>query len=123
MGQLLFKKCFWNAIRAGEKRTTIRRWDKPRFAANRRVYSLGLGWLKIDSIETIDDLAKLTLADAQADGFASVDDLLATLKSMYPDTAGDGKRWYLVRFHADALLPVAPTTSESPATKGLFDPW
>ena len=90
--------------------------------AEQRVYSLGLGWLKIDAIETIDDLSSLTPADVQADGFASVDELLAALKSMYPDTAGDGKRWYLVRFHADALLPDVPPTSKSSSTKALSDP-
>lgn len=72
--------------------------------AGQKVYSLGLGWLVIESIEVIEDPALLSLEDARADGFDSVSDLLATLKQMYPDAADDGKKWFLLKFRTEILI-------------------
>jgi hypothetical protein len=60
MGQLLFKKIFWDALRDGTKRTTIRRWSAPRLKPGQRAWTPGVGWLAIESVEQIDRLENLT---------------------------------------------------------------
>ena len=107
MGQLLFKKVFHDRIRAGTKRTTIRRWPAPRLKPGQRVFSMGLGYLRIESVAPI-DLKQLTDADALADGFESRRALRKTLRELYPDAAGnrDGRRWFKVTFHF--VAPAAP---------------
>jgi hypothetical protein len=97
MGQLLFKKSFWNAIRSGEKRTTIRRWTSPRLKAGKRAYSPGLGWLNIESVDEI-DLRELDEADARADGFQTLSAMKKTLRELYPRQAGDGRQWFRIAF-------------------------
>jgi hypothetical protein len=99
MGQLLFKKCFWQPIRDGSKRTTIRRWLRPRLKAAQRAFAPGVGWLVIDSIEPI-TLNSLTAAHARADGFKSVRELRQTLRELYPDRRTDNRTWFLISFHA-----------------------
>ena len=47
--QLFFKKPLQEAIRAGRKRTTIRRWKTAGLRAGDRTYAPGLGWLRIDA--------------------------------------------------------------------------
>src|SRR3954452_23465468 len=69
MGQLLFKKCFWKAVRGGTKRTTVRRWATRRLKPGQRAFSPGIGWLTIDAFDVLIDLDHLTDADARADGF------------------------------------------------------
>jgi hypothetical protein len=114
MGQLYFKKYLQDAIRAGTKTTTIRRWKSPFVHAGRDAYVPGFGWLVIEAVEPI-ELAQLSDADAVADGFASLSALLAALKELYPDQADDGKRWFRVRFRRRDVTP-APTPTEP----GLF---
>src|SRR5690349_5744125 len=97
MGQLFFKKPFQDAIRAGRKRTTLRRGDRPRLKAGQRAYCPGLGWLKIESVEIV-DLERLADEDAVADGFESLTLMRQTLLAIYPDQAIDGKRWFKVGF-------------------------
>jgi hypothetical protein len=109
MGQLLFKKVFWDAIRAGTKRTTVRRWPRPRVSAGSRAFAPGVGWLAVESVDEIADLARLRESDAVADGFASVGDMIETLLSLYPAHATDGKRWFRVSFHAEADLTTEST--------------
>jgi len=96
MGLLLFKKKFLEPIRRGQKRMTLRRWDRPRVTAGRRAFCPGLGYLQIQTIEPV-DWADLNEADALADGFASLPAMRATLLSIYP-TRDDGKRWWRIRF-------------------------
>jgi hypothetical protein len=97
MGQLLFKKCFWEPIRSGSKRTTLRRWASPRVSAGGRAYTPGVGWLRVGSVEAV-ELASLDEADARADGFASLDAMMKTLAEIYPQRETDGKRWFKVSF-------------------------
>ena len=104
MGQLFFKKVYQDAIRAGLKWTTIRRWDRPRVQAGRRAFCPGLGWLRIEQVEVI-GLKSLTDADAKADGFTKLIELREALLSLYPDHATDGKRWWRVQFDVDAIKP------------------
>jgi hypothetical protein len=106
MSLLLFKKQFLEAIRAGEKRTTIRRWARPRVRAGGRAYSPGLGWVAIDHVDEV-NLRDLDDGDARADGFGSVLLMRRELKKIYPDARSDGKFWFRVRFTwaADAMTP------------------
>ena len=61
----------------------------------------GLGKVRIDAVRET-ELAELTAADAAADGFGSLDELIAALKEMYPSLgqAGDPaeRRLYTVGF-------------------------
>lgn len=97
MGQLYFKKRFQDAIRAGSKRTTIRRWGKPPVQAGKDAYVPGFGWLCVEEVEPI-ELATLGEADARADGFETRADLLKALEEMYPNRESDGKSWFRVMF-------------------------
>jgi hypothetical protein len=114
MGQLLFKKCFWDAIRAGTKRTTLRRWASPRVKPGARAFAPGVGWLQIGAVDAV-ELAALGDADARADGFGSLAEMIDALAAIYPDHARDGKRWFRVAFEweAGSLPPQAPATSEA----------
>jgi hypothetical protein len=105
MGQLLFSKCFWNAIHDGTKRTTIRRWRTARLKAGQRAFTPGVGWLIIESVEQIDDLAGLGDADARADGFETIEQMRQALAAIYPSQAGDGRQWFRVAFHCEHLKP------------------
>ena len=97
MGQLFFKKPLQEAIREGRKRTTIRRWARPLVQAGAEAYAPGVGWLAIESVESV-ELEQLSDADAVADGFDSHARLMAALDTLYPDQAGDGKQWFMIRF-------------------------
>jgi uncharacterized protein YqfB (UPF0267 family) len=97
MPRLNFKTQFLDAIRLGRKTTTLRRWKTCGLSAGDRVYSRGLGWLRIGACEAV-SLSRLSGADAEADGFASLAALSAMLKRIYPNQKGDGKRWYRVSF-------------------------
>jgi len=90
MGILLFQKQFHEAIRLGQKRTTVRRWATARVRAGQRVFTPGLGYLRVESIERI-RITSLNQQDARADGFATLRKMRETIRAMYPDTRGDGK--------------------------------
>ncbi len=101
---LLMKKKFFDAIRSGRKRTTIRYWRK-RMVRPGSIHRIrGLGLVKIEQVQTVTaDL--LTEDDARADGFARIDELMQTLGEIYPElkTAqanddGAGRQLYLVKF-------------------------
>ena len=100
MGQLLFKKCFWQSIHDGTKRTTIRRWLRPRVKPGGRAFAPGIGWLLIDSIEIV-SLTKLTDADARADGFECARAMRRALREFYPRIARDGRKWFRVAFRRE----------------------
>jgi hypothetical protein len=97
MPQILFKKQFLDAIRRGDKTTTLRRWKSCHLQAGCRARVPGLGWLNIISCDKI-DLKDLTEADALADGFESLKALRKTLAQIYPNCATDGRHWYRVVF-------------------------
>jgi hypothetical protein len=107
MSLLLFKKRFVESIRTGQKRTTIRRWDRPRVFAGRRAFSPGVGWLLIEAIEVV-ALRELSAADAKADGFVTAREMRRELKEIYPTEKSDGKRWFRVRFTIEAAAAAAP---------------
>ena len=101
MGQLLFKKCFWQPINDGSKRTTIRRWLRPHVKPGGRAFAPGIGWLMIDSIEIV-SLTKLTDDDARADGFASARAMRRALREIYPRVARDNRKWFRVAFRRES---------------------
>jgi hypothetical protein len=107
MPQILFKRQFIDAIRRGEKTTTLRRWKSCRLSAGSRAFAPGVGWLKILSCQEV-NLKDLTGDDAQADGFASLSELLIALGQIYPNHKTDGRRWYRVVFHPEDRQPPPP---------------
>ncbi|MGA2441142.1 MAG: ASCH domain-containing protein [Tepidisphaeraceae bacterium] len=107
MPHILFKRQFIDAIRRGDKTTTLRRWKSCRLSSGSRAFAPGVGWLKILSCEEI-NLKDLTYDDAQADGFASLSELLATLRQIYPNHKTDGRCWYRVVFRPEAPEPPPP---------------
>jgi hypothetical protein len=119
MGQLFFKKALQAAIREGRKRTTIRRWDRPRLRAGQEAFAPGLGWLAIERVEPV-DLDALADADALADGFDTLTDLRVVLLALYPDHASDGKQWFRVRFHMSR--PAPPRSPRAPKSSGDAGP-
>ncbi|MDB5332379.1 MAG: hypothetical protein JWP03_3530 [Phycisphaerales bacterium] len=126
MSQLFFKKHLQDAIRAGRKQTTIRRWARPQLCAGKRVYALGLGWLNVEGVEPV-ELDRLSDIDAQADGFDTIAALRAALFELFPDHATDGKQWFRVRFSLPTpVLRGAKTrpdlTVEPPRKRRAFRP-
>jgi hypothetical protein len=97
MSQLLFKRRFIPAILRGEKTTTLRRWKSARVRPGSTARVSGVGWVKIISCKQV-RLRDLTLADAKADGFGSLEELFQTVWKIYPDHASDGRHWYRVGF-------------------------
>ena len=91
---ILFKRCFFDAIRSGAKTQTIRWWARPmvRAGALVAVPFLAGGRLLIDAVEPLEALADLTEADASADGFDSRRAMLATLVTIYPDLVRTRRR-------------------------------
>ena len=117
MGQLFFKKPMQEAIRAGHKSTTLRRWGKPRVRAGERAWSPGLGWLAIEAVEII-ELENLTEADAHADGFETMAALLNVLIALYPEQSNDGKHWFRIIFSLTERA--APRRKKSDGQPMLF---
>lgn len=109
---LLFKKRYFEGIRRGEKTTTLRYW-RHRRARPGSVHTVpGLGKIAIHDVRVV-DWADLTDADAQADGYESLDALRDALEEMYPSTSRNGRELYLVRFRYPAL-----PTSENASNEG-----
>ncbi len=101
------KKVFFDAIRGGGKRTTLRFWRNPMVRAGEVHTVPGLGKVRIDDVREV-ALSELSDADAAADGFGSVAELLAALKRMYPSlgadpAAGCERRLYAVHFTFPAV--------------------
>jgi hypothetical protein len=94
---LLMKKAFFDAIRRGAKRTTLRYWRSCRIKAPSVHTIPGLGSVRIESVQPL-DLRDLTDADAQADGFENLRALRRALRALYPPEQREGRTLYLVRF-------------------------
>ena len=74
--------------------------------AGQRAFSPGLGWLHIDAVDAV-KLEQLTDADASADGFDCVSDMLKTLSEIYPNQKSDGRHWFRVKFRCDGEVKAA----------------
>lgn len=93
---LLFKKRFLDAIRAGTKTQTIRRWPFRRMRTGQRSYIPGAGYI---DVEGVDEVAweDLTEEDARWDGFDSLAELREELGRIY-DSENEPDRLFRVRF-------------------------
>jgi hypothetical protein len=94
---LLFKKKFLPAILAGQKTQTIRLWKFRRMRSGQRSYIPGVGYIRLTAVDEV-ELAQLTDADAQPDGFETADQLRAELTQIYPRQLAEGYRAYRIRF-------------------------
>lgn len=94
---LLFKKCFFEAIRNGRKTTTLRYWSSRRVRPGSVHTVPRLGRLAIESVEPV-ELADLSDADARTDGFDSAGELRDALAEMYTPEQRAGRTLYCVRF-------------------------
>jgi len=94
---LLVKKEYFEAIRAGSKRTTLRYWRTCRARAGSVHRVPGLGKVRIDSVRTV-RWDQLTDADARADRFADLRRLKEAVGRLYPPRAKRGRKLYQVHF-------------------------
>ena len=94
---LLMKRIYFDAIRRGEKTTTLRYWRWAHVRRDRVQQIRGLGGLRIDEVSVV-DLGDLTDAHAHADGFEDLAALGEALDAMYPAEKRQGRQLYLVRF-------------------------
>lgn len=115
MGLLLFKKVFADAIRSGAKTTTLRRWHRPRCKPGQRVYSPGVGYMRVLEVSRV-ALSSLTVADAHADGFDSLTALRKTLREFYPPGERTRPLWR-VRFEYVGPTPDLLTSPPFPTSR------
>jgi hypothetical protein len=94
---LLFKKKFLAAIRGGEKTQTIRLWKYRRMRPGQRSYIPGAGYIRVTAVDEV-QLASLTDADAQPDGFETAEQLRTELARLYPQQLAAGHKAYRVVF-------------------------
>ena len=94
---LLMKKRFFEAIRSGEKTTTLRYWRRCMVRPGTLSTVPGLGKVLIEAAEAVDP-DQLTDADARSDGFADLAELRSALHELYPAEQREGRKLYLVRF-------------------------
>ena len=97
MSLLLFKKQFLDPIRTGRKRTTIRRWSRPRVRAGGTAFSPGIGYLEIESVDPV-ELTALNDHDAAEDGFPDARQMRRALEKLCNPSQADGKTWFRIRF-------------------------
>lgn len=99
---LLMKKIFFDAIRDGSKRTTLRYWKRANVRAGQTHTVPGLGRVRIDEIVPVPWEA-LGHADAVADGFSSLAKLRAALDEMYSPEQQAGRTLFRIRFTFPAI--------------------
>ncbi|NNM85789.1 MAG: ASCH domain-containing protein [Phycisphaerales bacterium] len=104
---LLLKKHLVDLVKAGKKRQTIRFWSHAIVKPGQVSFTPGLGRMKILSIEELSGLHALDEADAQADGFESLAELLAELKRNYP-VVPPGKRLFRIKFQWPIVQELSP---------------
>ena len=89
---MLFDQRFWEPIANGEVTVTFRRWKRRQAVAGKRQRTAA-GIIEVTAVDVITE-ADITLADARAGGFPSVEALVADLRGT-PDLP-----LYRIRFHA-----------------------
>lgn len=94
---LLMKKVFFDAIRSGAKRTTLRYWRRMQVRPGTVHRIRGLGAVRIEAVRPV-EWTELTDADAVADGFDSLPALEGALSEMYPPHTRPGRTLYRVHF-------------------------
>lgn len=94
MRVVLFDQRFWEPIAAGEVTVTFRRWKRRQAVAGNRQRTAA-GIIEVTAVDVITE-ADITLSDARAGGFPSVEALVADLRGT-PDLP-----LYRIRFHVVA---------------------
>jgi hypothetical protein len=94
---LLMKKTYFDAIRSGQKTTTLRYWRRRQVRPGSIHNVRGLGRIQVEDVRQV-DWSDITDADAQADGLADLNALRKALARMYPTDQRDGRSLWLVRF-------------------------
>ncbi|MCK5113843.1 MAG: ASCH domain-containing protein [Phycisphaerae bacterium] len=94
---LMMKKMFFDAIRRGEKTTTLRYWQRQHINSGSVEFVRGLGRLRIDGVRSV-NFNELTDDDAQLDGFSSLDELDKTLDEIYTPEQRYSRELFLVQF-------------------------
>jgi len=94
MGAVLFDQRFWEPIANGHVTVTFRRWKRRQAVAGKRQRT-AVGIIEVTAVDVVEE-ADITLADARAGGFPSVEALVADLRGT-PDLP-----LYRIRFHAVA---------------------
>ena len=94
---LLIRKRFFDDIRSGRKRTTLRYWRHMRVRPGSVHTVPGLGRVRIEAVRAVEP-DSLTDAEARNDGFASAADLHEALAEFYPPEKRRGRVLYEVRF-------------------------
>jgi len=94
---LLLKKEYFQAVRVGTKRTTLRYWRSRRVRPGSIHLVPGLGKVHILEARPV-QWSQLTDADAQADGFGCLSELRQKLEEIYPPEAREARRLYQVHF-------------------------
>src|SRR3954462_8724112 len=95
---LLLKKHLVALVRAGKKRQTIRLWTRANLRAGQISYTPGLGKMKITAIDQLASLSDLTEADAKADGFDSLGELLAEIRRIYGKSIPKDRKVFRIKF-------------------------
>lgn len=95
---LLLKKHLVKLVRDGKKRQTLRFWTRPIVTVGQVSFTPGLGRMLITGVEVIHDMNELTDADALADGFNNLAELMAELRRIYPRIPPVGKKLYRIAF-------------------------
>ena len=102
---LLMKREYFDAIRRGDKTTTLRYWKRRMVRAGSVHRVPGLGRVRIESVEPVDE-GDLTDAHARDDGLPDAAALRRALGEAYGPDRREGRRLYLVRF--TWLAPTGP---------------
>jgi len=95
--RLLFRKEFFDGIRAGRKTQTVRLWARQWVRAGAICEIPNLGFARILQVTPI-DLEDLTETDARADGFDSLRGLLAKITEIYGPERPADRQFYRVAF-------------------------
>ncbi len=96
MKRLRFRRQFRDALRSGRKTQTIRLWKRPPLKVGDLCSVREVGVVEILTVEPV-TRERLCEGDARREGFDSVEELLETLRRIYPSVP-DGKRFWRVRF-------------------------
>lgn len=113
---LLLKKHLVKLVRDGKKRQTLRFWTRPIVSVGQVSFTPGLGRMLITGVDVIHDMSELTDADAQADGFNNLAELIAELQRIYPNIPPEGKKLYRIAFQwpvGEKPTPAAPVVNTS----------
>ena len=94
---LLMKEIFFDAIRRGEKTTTLRYWQRQHLNPGSVQFITGLGKLRIDDVRKV-NFNELTDNDARRDGFNNLSDLDKTLDEIYTREQRDVRELFLIQF-------------------------